>query len=156
MKNQNKNQQIHTHKKYTYTAALCIDSQRGKSSGPRPLNMACQLKENNHTRTRAHTKTKKKPIFFNNTLNLQHKFRIILQCFLNTKNTHLGCIYIYIFFQWFTVDRFLNILVLLHATVSCIFPVFNSLSFCLPSCVQLPPTKNFRLTGGWVLYSLWN
>lgn len=92
--------------------------------------MACQLKEkkkSKHTHTRAHTRTgtqkNKNPVFFNGTLNLQQtqiQNYVTMLPFLIQKMPILG-VYIYIFiFQWFTVDLFLNILVLLHATVSCI------------------------------------
>lgn len=92
--------------------------------------MACQLKEKKskhaHTQTRTHTKAHarknktKTPIFFNSTLNLQQtqiQNYFTMLPFLIQKIPILG-VYIYIF-QWFTVDLFLNILVLLHATVSC-------------------------------------
>lgn len=92
--------------------------------------MACQLKEkkkSKHTHTRTHTRTgtqkNKNPVFFNGTLNLQQtqiQNYVTMLPFLIQKMPILG-VYIYIFiFQWFTVDLFLNILVLLHATVSCI------------------------------------
>ena len=109
---------------------------RGKSSGPRPLSMACQLKgkknpntlTRTHTHARAHTQahkeTKQEPSisqqYTRSTTNTNSEL-FYNASFLNTKDAHRGCIYIYIFiFQWFTVDLFLNILVLLHATVSCI------------------------------------
>lgn len=103
---------------------------KGESSGPRPLHMACQLKKKNpntHAHTRTHSRTHalksktKNPVFFNSILHLQQTQTQLFYnaSFLNTKDSRLGCIYIYIL-QWFTVDLFLNILVLLHATVSCI------------------------------------
>lgn len=84
-------------------------------------------KKSKHTHTRAHTRTgtqkNKNPVFFNGTLNLQQtqiQNYVTMLPFLIQKMPILG-VYIYIFiFQWFTVDLFLNILVLLHATVSCI------------------------------------
>lgn len=92
--------------------------------------MACQLKEKKkpkHARTRTHThaltqnKTKKKQYL--STVYLiynKHKLNYFTMLpFLIQKMPILG-VYIYFFFQWFTVDLFLNILVLLHATVSCI------------------------------------
>lgn len=92
--------------------------------------MACQLKEKkiqtySHARTHTHRHTKKQePSIFQrytqSTTNTNSEL-CYNASFLNTKDAHLGCVYIYIFiFQWFTVDLFLNILVLLHATVSCI------------------------------------
>lgn len=114
--------------------------------------MACQLKENQpHTCTHACTDTHPQKIV-NNTINLQQtqSSEIFYNVsFLNTKDAHLGYIY---FFQWFTVELFLNILVLLHATVSCI----NSFSFYLPSCLASTYQECFRLAGRWVAYSLWS
>lgn len=112
--------------------------------------MACQLKENqpHSARMRAQTHTPKKTV--NNTINLQQtqSSEIFYNVsFLNTKDAHLGYIY---FFQWFTVELFLNILVLLHATVSCI----NSFSFYLPSCLASTYQESFRLASRWVPYSL--
>lgn len=77
-----------------------------------------------HTHAHAHqlagTHTKQKPSIFQqytqSTTQIQNYFTMLP--FLIQKMPILG-VYIYIF-QWFTVDLFLNILVLLHATVSCI------------------------------------
>lgn len=52
-----------------------------------------------HARTHSHAKTKQKN-FFNNTINLQQTQNSELfynASFLNTKDAHLGCIYIYFF-----------------------------------------------------------
>lgn len=56
-------------------------------------------------------------------------------------------VYIYIYIlQWFTVDLVLNILVLLHATVSCI----NSLSFLFTFMCPASAYHSLRLAGRWV------
>ena len=103
-----------------------------------------------HTRARMCAGTPPPRKIVNNTINLQQiqSSEIFYNVsFLNTKDAHLGYIY---FFQWFTVELFLNILVLLHATVSCI----NSFSFSLPSCLASTYQECFRLAGRWVAYSL--
>lgn len=54
-----------------------------------------------HARTHSHAKKQnKKKLFFNNTINLQQTQNSELfynASFLNTKDAHLGCIYIYFF-----------------------------------------------------------
>lgn len=98
--------------------------------------MAFNYRKKQRRQTQNKNKVKQKPGFANITINLQQTQNSELfynASFLNTKDAHPGgvcmCVYIYIHiyiyiyiytFQWFTVDLFLNILVLLHATVSCI------------------------------------
>lgn len=95
--------------KHTHTAALCIDSERGKQ-WPETTHMACQLQENPnaHTHTHAHTlthartpaETKNKTQYFQqdtqSTTNTNSEL-FYNASFLNTKDAHLGCIYIYFF-----------------------------------------------------------
>lgn len=78
-------------------------TQKRGSSGPRPLNMACQLKEKKpkHTHTLPHTLTRrnKNPVFLNSTLNLQQtqiQNYFTMLPFLIQKMPILG-VYIYFF-----------------------------------------------------------
>lgn len=84
---------------------------KGKSSGPRPLNMACRLKEkknkktknpHTHTHTRARTPTRRhthktKTQYFSTVHSIYNTNSELFYnaSFLNTKDAHFGCIYIY-------------------------------------------------------------
>ena len=96
----------YTQKKNIHTQQHDVLTHRGKSSGPRPLNMACQLKEKtqtySHARTHTHAQAHKKqePSIFQrytqSTTNTNSEL-FYNASFLNTKDAHLGCIYIYIY-----------------------------------------------------------
>jgi len=79
-------------------------------------------KKSKHTHTEANEKQKEEPsIFQQYTQSTANTDSALLYnaSFFNTKDAHVACKYIYIF-QWFTVDLFLNILMLLHANFPCI------------------------------------
>lgn len=100
----------YTQKIYTHTAALCIDSKEGKQ-WPKTTQHGLSVKGKKtqahaHTPTHSHTQKQNPSIsqqYTQSTTNTNSEL-FYNASFLNTKDAHLGCIYI--FFQWFTVDLF--------------------------------------------------
>lgn len=100
---------IHTQQHYVLT-------HKGKSSGPRPLNMACRLKKKKtiHTYTHAHTHTnlrahthKTKTRYFSTVHSIYNTNSELFYnaSFLNTKDAH-SWVYIYFFFSGLLLTYF--------------------------------------------------
>jgi len=86
----------YTHKKNIHTQQHYVLTHKGEKQWSKTTQHGLLVKgkkkktTHTYTHTRAHTHSNspantrnKNPVFFNSTLNLQHKFRIILQCFLS-------------------------------------------------------------------------
>lgn len=135
----------------------------GKSSGPRPPHMACQFKEKNpHARALAHTRphtqkqnrneTQKPSIFQQYTQSITNTNSELFYnaSFLNTKDAHPGCIYIFfsVVYCWL-IFKYISV-----TTCNC-FPYLTAFPFIYlrVSSFHLPTVQAGRRDGA---YSLWN
>lgn len=107
----------YTHtKKYTHTAALCIDSEGKQWPKTTQHGLSVKGKKPKHTHTHAHThaqahkETNKNPVFLNSTLDLQQtqiQNYFTMLPFLIQKMPILGVyIYIYLFFSGLLLTYF--------------------------------------------------